>query len=73
MNIPTRRVNQIDESGQSMVWRVVMSLYGLKQSGNSWMRQRFTFMSMYGLTQSRCDTSLWYLIDDGELCLQARR
>ena len=66
-------VNQIDESDQPIVWRVVMSIYGLKQFGNNWMRRQFTFMSEYGLIQSRCDTDLWFVIDNGMLCLQARR
>ncbi len=40
------------------LWMLNKSLYGLKQSGNNWMKALFTFLLEYGLTQSQSDTSL---------------
>jgi len=52
-----------DEHGNPLVWKLEKSLYGLRQAGHNWMRDLFAFLREYGLEQSPCDTSLWFLRD----------
>ena len=66
---PPHGISKMDSSGRPMVWKLLKSLYGLKQSGHNWMRDLFEFLKGMGLEQSGSDTSLWKWTKNGKLVM----
>ena len=56
---PPPGITRTTANGERMIWRLLKSLYGLKQAGRNWMRTFFRHLRELGLNQSRADTSLW--------------
>ena len=62
---PPHGLERYDENGNELIWLLVKSLYGLRQSGHNWMVDFFSFLEGYGMSQSPADTSLWFLHKNG--------
>ncbi|XRB17734.1 reverse transcriptase Ty1/copia-type domain-containing protein [Pseudoscourfieldia marina] len=62
---PPHGAERYDENGNELIWLLVKSLYGLRQSGHNWMVDFFSFLEGYGMSRSPADTSLWFLHKNG--------
>lgn len=67
--IPPEGFSKFDRNGNKMVWKLLKSVYGLKQAGHNWMRDLFGFFKKYGMEQCGGDTSMWFLERDGKVIL----
>ena len=66
---PPYGAEEYDSEGNLLYWKMLKSIYGLRQSGHNWMEDMFSFLTGFGLVQSLCDTSLFELYKDGKIVL----
>ena len=53
------------EGGSKLVWKLLKSLYGLKQSGRNWHKILSDFLKQSGFTQSKVDTCVFVKLEVG--------
>lgn len=53
------------------VWKLIKSLYGLKQSGQVWNSKIDQFLKSIGFTQLKSDPCVYYIVRDGHILIVA--
>lgn len=60
-----RQPEGFEEKGPSWVWRLIKSLYGLKQSGRVWHLKLNSALESIGFKRIVCEHSVWVYLRDG--------